>query len=45
MKENLSSSNISSTNDNNINPQPIYHKEYKTINSTKILESIMDVFA
>ena len=45
MKENLSSSNISSTNDNNINPQPIYQKEYKTINSTKMLESIKDVFA
>ena len=25
--------------------QCIYHKEYKTINSTKMLESIIDVFA
>ena len=44
MKENISSSEIETTNTNEPNPQ-IYQKEYKTINSTKMLESIKEVFA
>ena len=43
MKENISSSEIETTNTNNPNLQ-IYQKEYKTINSTKMLESIKEVF-
>ena len=44
MKENNSSIEISTSNNNDQNTE-IYHKEYKTINSSKMLESIKDVFA
>ena len=44
MKENNSSLEISTSNTNTNNPN-IYHKEYKTINSTKMLESIKEVFS
>ena len=44
MKENNSSIEISETNPESKNNQ-IYHKEYKTINSSKMLESIKEVFA
>ena len=44
MKENNSSHEIS-TNITNEQNQPIYQKEYKTINSTKMLESIREVFS
>ena len=47
MKENISLPEELSTNSNTQNPtqtSQIYHKEYKTINSTKMLESIKEVF-
>ena len=47
MKENTTLPEEISTNSNTINSNQspkIYHKEYKTINSTKMLESIKEVF-